>query len=644
MCALLTNMTQPFYVQPINTLSRMDTLKDDAALEDGVGAIHRQPGKGVYMTRALSPFRLRILMGVLCALLAVFVARSAWLQLLQGSQFLALAEGNRIQSDRLTAMRGKIFDRSGQLLVSNEPSFALWVNAAALEDSAHYVSLVAQAAALLDMEESGVHDLLLEPVRAGASVLLTPDLSHEQAMRVLAAPETYEAFEVRQGTRRTTTSADQQTLSGVIGYVGLINEEEYLAHETEGYALQDVIGKTGVEATYERLLRGRPGERNIETDAFGEALTVLNERQSIDGADLTLHVDIELQREIERLLNDRAHTQPRLRAAVVVLDPRDGAVRALVSYPGYALDTFGLRINRTAYATLVDDERQPLFPRAIAGQYPSGSTIKPVVAAAALEEGLINEHTSFLSTGGLRIGQFFFPDWKAGGHGVTDVRKALADSVNTYFYIIGGGYDEFQGLGLSRLVTYANRFGLGAPLGIDIGGEAAGFLPSDRWKRETKGEPWYIGDTYHVAIGQGDLLVTPLQVATMTAAFANGGTLFSPQVVDRYVEQGRVHDMTPVVLEQQVVSMEAIQIVREGLRQGVTYGSSRRLNDLPIKVAGKTGTAQWHSTRDPHAWFTGFAPYDDPQIVVTVLMEEGGEGSAVAVPLARDILSWWFAR
>ncbi len=637
-------MHRPFFIQPIETLARVDAPHDDADLEDRVGAQYRLPGKGVYVTRAISVRRMRWALVVVICALGLLALRSAWMQLYQGSALWSLSESNRIQSQRLSSLRGKIFDRSGTLLVYNEPSFTLWMNDERQSDSSAYVRMVRQSADLLGVDEFTMHDALIDITPSHGVLLVASNVTYESAMRVLAAPEIYEGFEVRLGTKRMVTYPRVTTLSGILGYVGLINEEEYAARKGEGYAYQDVTGKTGIEQTYESLLRGRPGERQVETDAFGQTIAVLNERQPIDGADLTLHLDVDLQEKIETLLQARAQKSPNLRAAVVVMDPRDGAIRALVSYPGYAYDTFGLRIDKQAYRALAEDTRRPLFARAISGQYPSGSTFKPVVAAAALVEGIIDERTSFLSTGGLRIGQFFFPDWRASGHGVTDVRRAIADSVNTFFYIIGGGYDEIQGLGLSRLTAYADRFGFGSSLGIDMSGEASGFLPSDQWKRETKGEPWYIGDTYHVAIGQGDILVTPLQIAAMTAVFANGGTLFAPQLVDRYVEQGRSHDVEPRVLEVQVVDANTVRIVREGLRQGVTRGSSVRLNTLPLSVAGKTGTAQWHSEKNAHAWFTGFAPYEDPQIVVTILIEEGGEGSAVAVPLAHDILSWWFTR
>jgi penicillin-binding protein 2 len=268
-----------------------------------------------------------------------------------------------------------------------------------------------------------------------------------------------------------------------------------------------------------------------------------------------------------------------------------------------------------------------------------------VISIAALEEKIIDERTSFLSTGGIRIGQWFFPDWKAGGHGITDVRKAIAESVNTFFYYIGGGYQDFIGLGVEKIVKYAKLFGLGAQSGIDLPGESAGFLPTEEWKEKVKGEAWYIGDTYHMAIGQGDVLVTPLQVANYTAVFANGGKLYRPHLVKEILSGNDkpIREVETVPVRENFVSNYNMNIVRQGMRQTVTGGSARSLSTLPVTVAGKTGTAQWSSQKANHAWFTGFAPYENPQIIITVLVEEGVEGSTISVPIAKEVLEWYFA-
>ena len=261
------------------------------------------------------------------------------------------------------------------------------------------------------------------------------------------------------------------------------------------------------------------------------------------------------------------------------------------------------------------NEDHPLLARAMAGVFPSGSTIKPAIATAALTEGVITPDTTVNSVGGIRVGGILFPDWKAGGHGITNVRKAIAWSVNSFFYYVGGGYDSFVGLGIDRLSSWMKKFGLSQKTGIDIPGEASGFVPTRDWKEKTKNEHWYIGDTYNLSIGQGDLLVTPLQIANVTAEIANGGHRLIPHV-------SMSATSTPAD-SSLIADAAAIKTVQLGMRDTVVYGSGRALSNMAVTVAGKTGTAQWRNDKANHAWFTCFAPAEDPQIAVTVVLEEG---------------------
>jgi penicillin-binding protein 2 len=321
------------------------------------------------------------------------------------------------------------------------------------------------------------------------------------------------------------------------------------------------------------------------------------------------------------------------RGSAIVMDVRDGSVLALAALPAYDNNVFAGKVSSTAYQLLLENPDRPLFPRAWAGQFPSGSTIKPLIVTAALAEGVVTARTTVTSIGGIHVGPWFFPDWKVGGHGTVNARSAIAWSVNTFFYYVGGGYGGFIGLGVDRLTKWMRAFGLGAETGIDLPGEATGHVPSQEWKQETKNERWYIGDTYNLSIGQGDLLVTPLQMARMTAAVANGGTLVRPHVV---------MSSSTAELPRLDVDASALATVRQGMRETVIYGSGRALSVLPVPSAGKTGTAQWNSDKPNHAWYIGFAPFESPEIVVTVLLEEGGEGSSYAVPVAGEILrAWW---
>ncbi len=375
---------------------------------------------------------------------------------------------------------------------------------------------------------------------------------------------------------------------------------------------------------------------------LGRETSIITKEDPLNGANLILSIDATLTAKIEQILEARLGTSAR--ASVIVMNPQNGEIFSLVSVPTFDSNAFAHGISSEQYNSLLQDPNQPLFNRAIGGSFASGSTFKPVVAAAALAEGIIDSNTSFISTGGIQVGLWTFYDWKAGGHGVTNVTRALSESINTFFYYIGGGYENFVGLGVERIMSYAQRFGFGHALGIDIPGEGNGFLPSKAWKEEQKGERWYIGDTYNVSIGQGDLLVTPLQIASMTSVVANGGILYQPHVGHALEIDDWEQKTEPIILDDSVVDNQAIQIVREGMRQAVISGSARRLSSLPVTSAGKTGTAQWSSTRQTHAWFTGFAPYENPEIAITVMVEEGGSGDVVAVPIAYDILEWWFTQ
>ena len=502
--------------------------------------------------------------------------------------------------------------------------------------------------------KAALAEVPLFSLEAYQPVFITDNIDYDKAMRLLLIRDSLPGVIIDTKIRReypftantpSGDSSDVSSLSHILGYTGKISPEA-LDRLGPQYSLIDYVGKTGLEYSWEQELKGINGRKNIEVDALGRRKKVVSEVNPVAGYNLQLSLDLDLQREAETVTKAWLAKTKTNRAAVIAMDPRNGQILALVSLPAYDNNLFARGVSQEEYNVFLNDENNPLFNRAISGEIPSGSTIKPVIAAAALQEKVISENTSFLSVGGLYIGQWFFPDWKAGGHGITNVRKALAESVNTFFYYIGGGYQDFVGLGVDRLVKYMNLFGLGAKTGIDLNGESAGFVPTQAWKEETKNEAWYIGDTYHISIGQGDILVTPLQVANFTAAVANGGILYRPSLVQSLLDENNqtVKKIEPEIVRQNFIDSYNLQVVREGMRQTVTAGSARSLGTLPVSVAGKTGTAQWSSKKENHAWFTGFAPYENPEIVITVLVEEGREGSEISVPITKEILNWYFSQ
>lgn len=606
-----------------------------------------------YMGVSVTHWR-QIVFFLACGLVLVgLMARAAWLDLANGERYRLLAEGNRIRNVSVPADRGVIRDREGRLLARNIPNFILTVTPTDLprEGSAR-LQAVAKVAEMSGLTPVDVERALASyPASYSAAVPIVDHLPYDQAVLLSVTSGSVPGVAVSIGTTRQYYLEDPSNRNGrllslghVLGYIGRVGADDLTRLGGQGYGPTDVIGKAGVEASYETELRGVYGRKQIEVDALGREQVTLAEDAPKHGQDLTLSLDLDLQSAAEKSLRSAALLNGSGRGAAIALDPKTGEILALVSYPGYDDNAFAQGITSEAYRQLATNPNQPLFPRAISGLYPPGSTIKLAVAAIALAEGVITSSTSFLSTGGIAVGKWFFPDWKAGGHGTTNVVKAIAESVNTFFYAVGGGWNGFAGLGIDRIDQGLALFGLGQKLGVDLPGERDGFVPTPAWKTQTSGEAWFIGDTYNVSIGQGGLLVTPLQVAAWTAVFANGGDLVVPHVVKELVGAQGATAMRTTYLQRQVVPTDVVATVRRGMRQTVVSGSAQALKASPWNIAGKTGTAQWNKNKPNHAWFTGFAPYDDPQIVVTVLVEAGGEGSRTAVPVARDIIEAWLRK
>lgn len=606
-----------------------------------------------YLGRAAQVFRMRAAFALLLLAGGIVGARAIIVQGLHGATFRARAEENRTRELLITPSRGRIIDRRGVPLVENVPTYAIGIVPADIPHGAERQPTMDAVARILGVPPDAISETLASyPTTLGEPIPLRDATSYDDAITTLVRARAIPAIDLIVGARRVygiPGHGELESLSAVIGYVGRMDASEYRAHAEVRYRPSDVLGKTGVERTYESQLRGRTGRRTLSIDARGRVIGTDAVEPPVAGSDLSVTLDAAIQADAERVLRDALQSSGAHRGAVIALDAENGAILALVNLPAYSSTAFARGLTSAEYAALTTNPDHPLFPRAIAGTYPSGSTIKPVIAAAALSTGVITEQTVVHSTGGIRVGASFFPDWKAGGHGTVNVLDAIANSVNTFFYLIGGGRSpttppsvggptQEHALGVERIGTALHAFGFGAPTGIDLPGEASGLVPSPAWKQEERKEPWYLGDTYHLAIGQGDLLVTPMQIATATAAFANGGYRVTPHVA--MASTGTASPATPI----EGITNAAIATVRTGLRRTVTNGSGIALRDLPDQVFGKTGTAEHGSGHRPHAWFTGFVELPSTatdggrsHVVVTVLVEEAGEGSHVAVPVARAV-------
>jgi len=621
---------------------------------------------------------------------ALLAFQSWQLQIAQGERYLQKADRNRFRLVSVDAPRGIIYDREGRLLARNMPSFIVSVVPADLpeEKESHvfqYLSTLLEIPVsshdprggrapsvdyhfLSEPEEHQPEPQMKELVQAGRETPFIPvpiksNISRDTAFVIeeerLQLPGVIVEIEPLREYISSTL------VSHVIGYVGHIPKQEvenYVGRRDSDYDANDIVGLTGVELTFEHELRGRKARRHIEVDVTGrEMRTIGSPAEPMPGHNLILTIDLDLQTAVEKALQKGMAKARSESGVAIVMNPQTGEILAMVSLPSYDNNLFIGGISEEDYAQLSEDPHHPLVNHAISGLYPPGSIFKVVTAVAGLEQGIVNRRSVIFCPGTIWIPHRFAPDnpelaqpfncWHEDGHRSLSMVEAIAQSCDIYFGVLAGGYGEFQGLGQEALHNYALLFGLGEPTGTDLPGESTGLVPDETWKRLTYGETWVTGDTYNVAIGQGFILATPLQILNAVAAIANDGRLYRPQLVRevRDVEGNMVKPFSPELIRELPVSSETIAMVRQGMRGAVTHGTARGAGLGGVAVAGKTGTAEYPGRRDwegnlpTHAWFTAFAPSDDPQIALVVFVEGGGEGSTVAVPIAAEILSYYFS-
>ncbi len=588
----------------------------------------REEGDAVYFShsdswigKSLKSQTTYLFYGLVVAFLTLLFSRAVYLQIVSGPKYLQQAEGNRLKQVVVRAPRGIIYDRNGKPLVYNSSFFFLYINPLDWPKEAQ------QQQALT----SNIGNILAIPdwqpkldLASYQPILVAEKLPYEQALRLLALSRTETSIQVTLEPSRSYIA--DNALAHVIGYTGSLSDSDKKNPQLQTYAHNDLIGKTGIEFQYESKLRGQNGYEQIETDALGRDLERVASKTPIKGNDIYLSLDLEIQKKLYTSLQTISNDYGKKRSAGIVMDPRNGEILAAVSLPSFDNNLFSSRLSEKDYQTLITNEDKPLFMRLFSGEYPPGSTFKIVMASAGLQEGVITDRTTVNSTGGVKINSSFFPDWKPQGHGLTNIYHALSDSVNSFFYILGGGDNKtIVGLGLDKIRKYSGLFNLGKEIGIDFPNEADGFVPSADWKQEVKGERWFLGDTYNLSIGQGDLTTTPLQVAYYTSIIASKGQLIRPHFLKAVSS-----DSEPVAIDYPVtkaswLSAENISIITKGLKETVSEGTAKSLQSVNIPVAGKTGTAQFNKNKIPHSWFTGFAPADNPELLVTILVEEGGD-------------------
>lgn len=589
------------------------------------------------LQRKVFRFLLLLSLGVL----VIFTARFLYLNVYKGNEYQGMSYRNSIRSIIIPAPRGFIVDRFETPLVNNIPSIDLILTPIDVPENEAERQAVRQELKNLQVPEETLETVFSQlDRRSPKPVLLKQNISQEESLVFLERSERLPGVTLFKTTQRNYI--DGSVFSHIIGYEGKIHEKELELNPT--YHLTDTIGKQGIEKSYESDLRGEYGFQQGEVDSMGRIKKDLGIIQPTPGADLILNIDADLQRKLTDEMLRQLETAGIKKGAAVAIDPRNGAVRALVSLPSFDNNLFAKGISQADYSALANNPDQPLFNRALAGAYAPGSTIKPLHAAAALMENIIDPEREIESRGGIQVGSFFFGDWRV--NGFADIRRAIAVSSNVYFYSVGGGYGGVPGLGIERMKKYDSLFGYGALTGIDIPGEVPGFLPDPEWKQGKLGERWYIGDDYNSSIGQGYISATALQVANSITPFANGGTLYKPKVVQKIREvDGTERIIEPEVIRSSFIDQRALQIVREGMRETVTDGTAMLLKESPVQVAGKTGTAQFGSQEKTQGWFVSFAPYDaNPELVLAVLFE--GQDKALTyngVPVTKAVYDWYFS-
>lgn len=567
----------------------------------------------------------------------VLVGRMWYLQIVQGDEFERFSLNNRVRFIRVPAPRGRILDRSGREIVVNRPSFDVYVLPDDVKDSGYLAKVLSP---ILGVESSEIKDKITKALRENRfrPALIAQDINRDQLAFIEARKSRLQAVLIEVNHVR---KYPQGTLgSGFLGYLGKANEEELeLYPELHN---NDVVGKNGVEKNWETYLRGDDGYAQMVTDALGREVKNslfhkdLKNLESVPGADVVLSIDLDLQKAAEDALGE-------LKGAAVAMNVKTGEVLALASHPNFDPSDFVRGIQAKKWKDLLENPTYPLINRTTQGLYAPGSVFKIVTAAAGLKERIIDTNTHFYCPGRYTLGRKTFRCWKAGGHGTVNLHRAIVQSCDVYFYNVA------ERLGIDRFAFYIKKFGFGSYTGIDLS-ERAGVAPSREWKLKAFKAPWYTGETVVAGIGQGYVSVTPLQIAVMTATVANGGKILKPQIVKKVVSpEGKVLAEYGAEIKGRLhMEEEVIKAIQEGLKGVVNEaggtGRASRLDEM--LVAGKTGTAQVISQTDnidkdehkDHAWFTAYAPADDPEIAVTVLVENGGKGGSVAAPRVRQIL------
>ncbi len=590
-------------------------------------------------------FRVRVLVAAsaVTLLLLLLLLHLAELQITEHSHYTTLSRDNRFKLEPLPPTRGLIYDRNGVILAENLPTHSLEITPEQVENLDQTLSGLGE---ILEIRESDQQRFqkLLKQRRRFESIPIRTRLNEGEVARFSVNQHRFPGVSLRADPLRHYPVTEE--IVHVLGYVGRINKEEVQTLDATDYSGTNYIGKTGVEKFYEEVLHGNVGYQQVEINVVGRPIRVLESTPPVAGENLHLSIDMTLQKLAYDALGENT-------GAIVAIDPRNGSILLMVSKPGFDPNPFVEGISAKDYKTLQESEDKPLFNRVLRGRYPPGSTVKPFIGLAGLETGVVDPSSKTFCRGYYQLPgvDHKYRDWLRSGHGEMNLEQAIVQSCDVYYY------DLAKKLGIDRIHTYLSQFGFGIKSGIDISGDLTGLLPSQEWKKKTRKAPWYIGETLIVGIGQGYFLSTPLELASATATLAARGLRYPPRVVHATSQRGATGpdhliqaSGTPLAgLKKYNIDhiIHAMAGVVEDKR-----GTARRILNDQYRIAGKTGTAQVFSVAQDekyeveklekkmqdHALFIAFAPVEEPRIAVAVVVENGGSGSAVAAPIARQIM------
>ena len=569
--------------------------------------------------------------GIAMAALLVIVCQLWYLQVLEGGRFQEASDKNRIRIRPIAAPRGILFDRRGRPLVDNRPAFTLSLIPRELErDPVKRDATLGRLAALLQIPFADLQEAV---TRVSADSILPVRVRRGLSMDDVARVEEWklELPGVIVEVEPQRAYPNSRFAAHLLGYVREASDEQL---KQGRYRRGDMVGQSGLERLLDEFLRGKDGGERIEVDAMGRQVRMIQSTEPHPGAQVITTVDRRIQEVAERAMEGKA-------GSVVVMDPRNGDVLAMVSTPAFEIDRFTGSIDRNAWLRVMQDPNHPLLNRTIQSQYPPGSVFKLVVAAAGLQEGTLVPGDRVQCTGQFQLGTWTFRDWKKEGHGSVDLMRGIRDSCDVFFYTAG------LKIGAPAIAKYATAFGFGSATGIDLGGEKFGLIPQPRASRRGVPATWHAGETVNISIGQGAVLVTPMQVARFMSAIANGGVLWKPRLVQRIErpDKGLVWADSGSVNGHVELSPMVWAFLRQSLWAVVNDGGTGVAARIPgLDIAGKTGTAQTvanskSSKGQDHAWFASFGPVKDPEVVVVVIVERGGHGGEVAAPIARQIFN-----